>query len=147
MQGEEEDLDAIIPTMGLTSDSGEDPSKSEMTDNPMTDIFYGVPNMTVDPTPDANIFHDPMPDKNNAFHAMHLDTINVDGLYYFDPSNLDQEVTGFVECAFHLMLDPNDIIDSHNVDKFLFMLDYDELWEAHKEFGSFAYGSHAATQD
>ena len=91
--------------------------------------------MTVGPTPDDNVFH-----------PMQLDTMDTDGLYYFDPSDLDQ-IAGFVGHAFHLRLDPSDVIDSHNVDKFLFMLNYDELLEAHEEFDSFSCVSHAATQD
>ena len=112
---------------------------------PCIHIFYDVPNMTADPTPDTDIFHDPMPD-DDVFHAMQSDTMDTDGLYYFDPTNLNQ-VAGFVGCAFHLTLDSDDVIDSCNVGKFLFLLNYDKLQGAHEEFDSFAYVSHAATQD
>ena len=133
--------------MGITSNAGEDPSKSAvMGTPPIPDILYDVLDMTADPTPDDDIFHDPTPG-NAVFHSISSDSSDMDGLYYFDPSNIDH-VTGFVGCAFHLTLDPDDAIDSHDADRFLFTLDYyDELQGAHEEFDSFAYVSHAAIQD
>ena len=104
-----------------------------------------MPNVTVDPTPDDDIFYNPTPG-NDVFHAMLLDTLDTDRLYYFDPSNLDH-VAEFVGRVFHFTLDFNNAIDSHDVDTFLFMLDYDELQGAHEEFNSFAHVSCAATQD
>ena len=49
--------------------------------------------------------------------------------------------------AFHLTLEPHDAIDSHDVDIFLFTLDYDKLRGAHEDFNSFAYVSCATKQD
>ena len=86
-----------------------------------------------------------MPD-DDIFHATSSDPPNEDGLYYFDPSNIDH-AKEFVRSAFHLTLEPQDAIDSHDVDIFLFTLDYDKLRGAHEDFDSFAYVSRAATQD
>ena len=49
--------------------------------------------------------------------------------------------------AFHLTLEPQDAIDSHDIDIFFFTLDYDDLRGVHEEFNSFAYVSRVATQD
>ena len=84
--------------------------------------------------------------ENETFHATSSDTPNADGLYYFDPSDIDH-TRGFVGCAFHLTLEPHDAINSHDVDIFLFTLAYDELRGAREDFDSFAYVSCAATQD
>ena len=86
-----------------------------------------------------------MPD-DDTFHTASSDTPDADGLYYFDPSNIDH-VSGYMGHAFHLALEPHDAIDSHDVDIFLFTLDYDELRGAHEDFDSFAYVSCATTQD
>ena len=96
--------------------------------------------LTYDDHPQATI-----PD-DDIFHATSSDTPDADGLYYFDPSDIDH-TNGFMGCAFHLTLELQDAIDSHDVDMFLFTLDYDELRGTHEEFDSFAYVSHAATQD
>ena len=127
MQGGEDGLDNI-PMMNVTSNAGEDPSASKIMDNLIPDIFYD----TSDLTPDDEIFQD-----------KHYD---MDGLYYFDPSDLDH-VTDFMGHDFHLTLDPDDAIDSHDVDKLLFMLGYDELRGAHEAFNSFAYVSQTAVRD
>ena len=108
-----EGLDNILTTASVISNAGEDPSESKMMDNPIPDIFYDASNLP----PDDEIFQD-------KHH-------NTDGLYYFDPSDLDH-ITDFVGHAFYLTLDPDDVIDSHDVNKFLFMLDHDELRGAHK---------------
>ena len=103
--------------------------------DPTTEIFYDVLDPPNESAPDDDIFH-----------ATSSNTPDTDGLFYFDPSDIDHG-TEFMGCAFHLTLDPQDAIDSHDVDIFLFTLDYDELRGAHEEFDSFAYVSCAATQD
>ena len=104
--------------------------------HPITETFYyDFPDTPDESTPDDDIFH-----------ATSSNTSDTDGLYYFDPSDFEHGNT-FMGCAFHLTLEPQDAIDSHDVNIFLFTLDYDELRGAHEEFDSFAYVSHAATQD
>ena len=93
-----------------------------MMDNPIPDIFYDASDLT----PDDEIFQD-----------KHY---NTDGLCYFDHSDLDH-ITDFKGHAFYLTLDPNDAIDSQDIDKFLFMLDHDGLRGAHEAFDLFAYVS------
>ena len=88
----------------------------------------------------------PFPMMTSSMAATSFNTSDMDGLYYFDPSDIEHGDT-FGGCAFHLMLEPQDAIDSHDVDTFLFTLDYDELRGTNEEFNSFAYVSCATTQD
>ena len=80
---------------------------------------------------DDDVFHNPT-SANDVFHAASSDTLKADDLYYFDPS--DNEHAGeFVGHTFHLTLNPLDAIDSHDVGKLLFTLDYIELRGAHDD--------------
>ena len=108
---------------------------SNPTPDPITEIFYDVPKTLDESTPDDDIFH-----------ATSSHTSDTDGLYYFDPSDIEHGGT-FVGHAFHLTLDPQDAIDSHDVNTFLFTLNHDELRGANEAFDSFAYVSRATTQD
>ena len=119
----------------LTSHTGETHSMSDPKPDPITEIFYDAPE-----TPDASTSDD------DIFHATSSHTSDTEGLYYFDPSDTEHGTT-FVGRAFHLTLDPQDAIDSHDVDTFLFTLDHDELRGANEAFDTFAYVSHATTQD
>ena len=103
--------------------------------DPIMEIFYDIPDTPDESAPDDDIFH-----------ATSSDTPDTDGLYYFDLSDIEHGNT-FMGRAFHLTLEPQGAIDSHDVDIFLFTLDYDELRGAHEEFDSFAYVSRATTQD
>ena len=119
----------------LASDTGEGQRTPDPTPELITEIFYDAPDTPDEPIPNDDIFH-----------ATSSNTSDMDGLYYFDPSDIEHGDT-FMGRAFHLTLEPQDAIDSHDVDTFLFTLDYDELRGTNEEFNSFAYMSHAATQD
>ena len=114
----------------LASNTGEGQSTPDPTPDPITEVFYDT-----EPIPDDDIFH-----------ATSSNTSDTDGLYYFDPSDTKYGDT-FMGRAFHLTLEPQDAIDSHDVNTFLFTLNYDELRGAKEDFDSFAYMSCAATQD
>ena len=98
---------AQIVATSVISTTGEDPGASNMTANSIPDIFYNsIPDIfynASDMILDDAITQDTHPDMDN--------------LYYFDPSDLDY-VPDFVGHAFHLTLDPNGAIDSHDVDSF-----------------------------
>ena len=127
--------DQAVGDHRLASDTGEGQRTPDPTPDPITEIFYDAPDTLDEPIPNDDIFH-----------ATSSNTSDMDGLYYFDPSDIEHGDT-FMGRAFHLTLEPQDAIDSHDVDTFLFTLDYDELRGTNEEFNSFAYMSCATTQD
>ena len=99
----------------LTSNTGENQNTPNPMPDPIMEIFYDLPDTPDESTPDDDIFH-----------ATSSHTSDTDGLYYFDPSDIEHGNT-FMGHAFHLTMEPQDAIDSHDVNIFLFTLDYDEL--------------------
>ena len=75
---------------GLTSNTGESQSMSDPTSDPITEIFYDVPDTLDEHTPDDDIFH-----------ATSSDTIDMDSLYYFDPFNIEHGNTFMVRKVYH----------------------------------------------
>jgi hypothetical protein len=68
-------------------------------------------------------------------------------LHFFEPSD-NMDCSGFLEHAFHLSIDFDQVIDSTSFDRFLHEIDHAKLRGGHEEeFDSFAYVSHAAIQD
>ena len=117
---------------GPTSNTGEDPSTPGPTEDTLYKTFY---DMQTDSPHDEDVFHVTSPEARDT-----------DDLYYFDPSD-NEHASDFMGRTFHLTLEPHNAINSHDVDIFLFTLDYNKIRGAHEDFDSLAYVSHAATQD